>query len=67
MLEAGGGLGADDQVWDRLVVSAAQMLSGLLGAWTAYYHQDGARLLVDIIDALIVPCAQPRTETSSTL
>jgi hypothetical protein len=41
------GMESDDQVWDRLMVSAAQMLAGLLAAWTDYYHGNNARKLID--------------------
>jgi hypothetical protein len=44
------GLEPDDEVWDRLAVSAAQMLSGLTGAWGAYYHGSRVRALVAQID-----------------
>jgi hypothetical protein len=40
---------SDDQVWDQLMVSAAQMLAGLLTSWTDYYHGNQARKLVDQI------------------
>jgi hypothetical protein len=43
------GSAPDEEVWDRLVVSAAQMLSALLSAWTAYYHRGAARELIDQI------------------
>jgi hypothetical protein len=39
----------DEQVWDRLMISAACMLSSLLRAQTAYLHQGGARELVEQI------------------
>lgn len=38
------------EVWDPLAVAAAQMLSGLMSAWAAYYHGSGARELVEQID-----------------
>jgi hypothetical protein len=41
------GMQSDEQVWDRLMVSAAQMLTGLLSAWTDYYHRNQARKLID--------------------
>jgi hypothetical protein len=40
----------EHQVWDALAVCAAQMLSGLMGAWAAHYHGSGARELVAQID-----------------
>src|SRR3954469_13339319 len=30
----------DDEVWDALAVAAAQMLSGLMRDWAAYYRGD---------------------------
>jgi hypothetical protein len=43
------GCQSDEQVWDPLMVCAAQMLAGLLGAWTEYYDGNRARLLVQQI------------------
>jgi hypothetical protein len=39
----------DYGVWDRLAVSGAQMLAGLLEARGVYYHEDGTRQLVEQI------------------
>ena len=44
------GLMPDERVWDAMVVSTAQMLSGLMGAYAAYFHESGARELVEQID-----------------
>jgi hypothetical protein len=44
------GMEMDHEVWDRLAVSAAQMLSGLTGAWGAYYHGSRVPALVAQID-----------------
>jgi hypothetical protein len=46
----GEGLTPDKRVWDALAVSAAQMLSGLIGACAVYDHGSGARELVEQID-----------------
>jgi hypothetical protein len=37
-------------VWDAIAISAAQMLSALMGAWAAHYHGSGVRALVEQID-----------------
>jgi hypothetical protein len=39
----------DHRVWDAMAISAAQMLSGLMRAWAAYYHGGGERLLLEQI------------------
>jgi hypothetical protein len=41
--------GPEYHIWDRLAVSGAQMLCGLLEARGAYYHEGPARLLVEQI------------------
>jgi hypothetical protein len=40
---------ADHRVWHPLAISAAQMLSGLMGTYAAYYHENNAHLLVEQI------------------
>lgn len=43
------GMEPDDKLWGQLAASAAQMLAGLIRAWSAYYNEGGARALVDQI------------------
>jgi hypothetical protein len=51
---------ADHRVWDPLAISAAQMLSGLMGAYAAYYHENNAHTTTALRDNCgWTPCIAP--------